>query len=152
MLWRQGKFSGHISGFCMNHPSYEYQARATLMFLYSSHSTKFLPAHQIMSDLIAADLNPVPFSPYFTLTYSWFVSYDRKSLENPPIPLPPDVRQPKQKTEDFTVERLFGGMRKMSDDTQAQFLLMLMKHTDIDWSAACKEAAKARKIRPVSKV
>jgi hypothetical protein len=105
-----------------------------------------------MTDLIAPELNLPPFSPYFTLTTSWFLNDKRRKLGNPPVPVPPIPRQPKPKLERLTVEGLYGRMRTMSDDTQAQFLLLLMKHADVDWSAACKGAAKARSIRPPSQV
>jgi hypothetical protein len=40
----------------------------------------------------------------------------------------------------------------MSDDGQAEFLLLIMKQVDVDWSAACKNAAKSGSIRPASQV
>lgn len=105
-----------------------------------------------MTDLIASHLDFVPICPYFTLTTAWYLSAYREKLGEPPVLEPPTPCQLKLKPERLTVQEIFGPFKEMSEDDQAQFLLLLMKHVNTDWSVACKEAAKERKIGGVAKM
>ena len=105
-----------------------------------------------MPDYLTPEIRPIPFSPYFTLTATWHLDSNRSKLGDPPIPQPPKPPQPKLKAVRFTVKEVFGPWKDMSDEKQAEFLLILMKHADVDWNAACRAATKECKIGGVAKM
>jgi hypothetical protein len=64
----------------------------------------------------------------------------------PPLPLPP--KPPKVKQETYTVTAVFGLLRDMGPDSEAAFLLEMMKHSNTDRLVAIGKAAKARRATP----